>query len=206
MSERKRRIMRVGSIAGYGVAVAGAAGLVTIGAYSSGDLWGRLNDLARLVMTAAIAPLMLSYYEMGGWFPLRLAQAAQALGWLSCLAWCVIQLLVVAGFMRLDNGHSAVSLLAVQAWATVYIGLWIAGANIVAGGWLPWIRWIGLAAGVGTALIGYGLLVDGTASPWTSPAGAGSQVLLPIWAFLMARHLGHVSATGGAASRQLGPT
>ncbi|MDP9271806.1 MAG: hypothetical protein M3P14_12710 [Chloroflexota bacterium] len=206
MSERTRRITLIGSVAGYVVAVAGAAGLVTIGAYSSGDLWGTLNDLARLVMTAAIAPLMLSYYEMGGWFPLRLAQAAQTLGWLSCLAWCVVQRLIVVGPVTLDYGHPAVSALAVEAWATVYIGLWIVGANIVAGGWLPWIRWIGLAAGIGTALMGYGLLVDGTASPWTSPAGAGSQVLLPIWAFLMARHLGHISATGGVASRQLGHT
>jgi len=126
--------MRVGSVAGYVVAAAGTVALVTIGLFFwVGQPWGTINDLVLVVMTAALAPLMLSFYELGGATPLRLAQAAQTLGWLAVVAWCLIHLMFVAGAVTFDYTRAATGAFAAESWATVYIGLWIAGANLLAG-------------------------------------------------------------------------
>ncbi len=193
VSERTRRITRTGSVAGYVVASAGSLGVLALGLpTSSAHPWGLANDAIRVIMTAAIPPLMLTYYELGGWFPLRLAQLGQALGWLSGLTWCVIQLLGVVGVLTVDYDHGATGAFAVQTWALVYIGLWIVGGNVVAGHWLPWIRWIGLLAGIGTVAMGYGLLTGGIGGPWTFAGSIGYLAVLPVWALLMGRHLRRV--------------
>jgi hypothetical protein len=195
VSERTRRITRSGSVAAYLVATTGSLGVLTLGLYASNaHPWGTVNDLFRLVMTAALPPLMLTYYEMGGWFPLRLAQVAQALGWLSAVAWCALQLLSALGVLTVDYGHGASGALAVQTWALVYLGLWMAGGNIVAGSWLSWIRWVGLLAGIGTVVLGYGLLTEGIGGAWTFAGSIGYLAVVPVWALLMGRHLRRVTA------------
>jgi hypothetical protein len=190
VTDLTERIMRIGSVAGHAVAVAGAVALVTIGLfYWVGQPWGTVNDLVLVVMTAALAPLMLSFNELGGATPLRLAQAAQTLGWLAVIVWCVIHLLFVAGAVTFDYSRAATGAFAVESWATVYIGLWIAGANLLAGPWLNWVRWAGVVAGIGTTLLSLGLLLGGMSATATYVGGIGYAFALPIWAFLMARLL-----------------
>jgi hypothetical protein len=190
MSIRTQRIVRIGAWAGYVVAAAGALALVFIGLFFAvGQPWGSLNDLALLVMTTALAPLMLSFYELGGRTPLRQAQAAQTLGWLAVLTWCVTQVLFLVGVVAFDYYRPATGAFALQSWATVYIGLWIAGANLLAGPWLSGERWLGVVVGVGVAVFSLGLLQGGIETPMTYVGGLAYQVLLPIWAFFMARRL-----------------
>jgi hypothetical protein len=190
MTSRTERIVRIGSSAGYVVAAAGALALVFIRlSFAVGQPWGSLNDLALLVMTAALAPLMLCFYELGGRTPLRLAQAAQTLGWLAVLVWCATQVLMLIGVVAFDYYSATTGAFAVQSWATVYIGLWLAGANLLAGPWLSSEGWLGVLVGVGVVLFSLGLLQGGIETPMTYVGGLAYQVLLPIWAFLMARRL-----------------
>jgi hypothetical protein len=77
--------------------------------------------------------------------------------------------------------------------ALAYMGLWIAGANLLAGPWLNWVRWLGLAAGLSGVMFAAGLLLGGVDTGWTSVGGVSYLLLLPPWAFLMARLLGHRS-------------
>ena len=198
MTGRTARITRIGSWAGYIVAGSGAVGLVAIALFFSvGQPWGTLNDISLLVMFAAVAPLMLSFYELGGRTPTALAQLAQSVGWIATIVFCSTQALLIGGFVVFDYYHGATGAFAVGTLAWAYIGAWVAGANLLAGPWLNWIRWLGVIAGVGGLVMAFGLLVGGVDTGWTYLGGVGYQVVLPIWAFLMARLLGaHRPAAG----------
>jgi hypothetical protein len=191
VSDRTRRIVRLSRAAAFIVAVAGVVGLVSIGlTVGLGDAWSPLNDAALLVMTAAIAPLMVSFYELGGATPLRLAQAAQTLGWVAVIAWCAVQLAQMSGAIPRDPGAPASGPGWVAAWALIYIGAWIAGASLLAGPWLTAPRPVGMLAGLATAFFGGGLLTGGVTSAFTSAGALGYVTIVPLWAFLMARLLG----------------
>jgi len=199
MSSRTQRIVSSASIAAYVVAAAGLVGLVSAGlSFTADQPWRTLNDGALLVMTAALAPLMLAFYELGGRTPIRLAQAAQTLGWVSVLTFCVIQVLQMTGAVVIDWNTAARGAFGVGSGALVYIGLWIAGANLLAGPWLNQVRWLGVAAGVAGAVYAAGLLLGGVDTGWTSLGGISYLILLPLWAFLMARELRRISASGAA--------
>lgn len=190
MNSRTERITRIGSTAGYVVAASGAVALVTAGlSYLAPQPWEILNDGALLIVTAALAPLMLSFYELGGRTPLRLAQLAQTLGWVSVLTFCVIQVLQMTGAVVIDWNTAARGVFGVGSVALAYIGLWIAGANLLAGPWLNWVRWLGVAAGLSGVMFAAGLLLGGVDTGWTSLGGISYLLLLPPWAFLMARLL-----------------
>lgn len=177
-------------MAGYVVAAAGVVGLVSIGlTLGLGEAWSPLNDAALLVMTAAVAPLMLAYYELGGATPLRLAQLAQILGWLSVTTWCVVQVLQMTGAVPREPGAAAFGPALLAAVALMYVGAWIAGANLLAGPWLTSARPVGTLAGLATVFFGAGLLVGGVNSPFTSAGAIGYVTVLPLWAFLVARLL-----------------
>ena len=75
-----------------------------------------------------------------------------------------------------------------------YIGLWINGANLWAGRWLGPQRWLGFLGGLALAVFAVGLLVGGVDTGWATVGGIGFLVLLPAWAFLMARLLRSLSA------------
>ncbi len=187
---RTQRIVSGAIVAAYLVAASGVAGLVTIGLFFSiGQPWGTLNDLSLLVMTLALAPLMLAFYELGGWTPTPLAQAAQASGWTAVLAWCGVQALMIAGVLTFDYETGATGAFAVEAVALILIGAWVAGANLLAGRWLDWVRWPGVASGIGVVVFAAGLLLGGVNHPLTYMGGIGYQIVLPAWAFLMAREL-----------------
>ncbi len=188
---RTQRIVSTASLAAYVVAGAAAVGLVTIGLFFwIGQPWGTINDLSLLVMTLAIAPLMLAFYELGGWTPTPLAQAAQASGWIAVVAWCVVQGLMILGVVTFAYNAGARGAFAVEVAAQIVIGLWIAGANLLAGAWLNRVRWLGVATGIGFVVLAIGLLLGGQNHPLTYVGGIGYEIILPIWAFLMARRLG----------------
>ena len=184
-----QRVVRRAVVAAYVAAVSGLVAAVTIGLFFwIGQPWGTVNDLALLVMTAAIAPFMLGFWELGGLTPTPLALAAQAIGWLSVAAWCVVQALMIAGAVKFDYNAGATGAFAVESFALIVIGLWMAGANLLAGPWLNWLRWIGIFVGLEFVVFAYGLLVGGVDNTWTYVGGIGYQIGFPIWAFLMGRH------------------
>ena len=176
--------------AAFVVACAAVVGLVTIALFIwIGQPWGTINDLALLIMTLALAPLMLAFYELGGWTPTPLARLAQASGWIAVLTWSVIQVLMITGVVAFDYRHAATGVFGIQCVALVVIGLWVAGANLLAGPWLSWVRWLGVLSGLGFVGLAIGLLLGGMGHPLTYLGGIGYEVALPIWAFLMARLL-----------------
>jgi hypothetical protein len=194
MSESSRGIVRRAAVAAYVIAGAGlVAGVTIVLFFVSGQPWGTLNDIALLVATAAIPILMLAFWELGGLTPTPLALVAQVSGWAAAIVWCVAQVLFIAGVVDFDYDHPATGALAIESVALIVIGLWIAGANLLAGSWLNAIRWFGVAAGVGFVLVPLGLLVGGVSHPLAYAGGIGYSIVFPVWAFLMGRHLTEIS-------------
>lgn len=190
MGEGTRRIVRRAVVAAYVAAAAGLAATITILLFFwIGQPWGTLNDVALLVMTAAIPVLMLAFWELGGLTPTPLALAAQVSGWIAVVVWVVTHALFIAGVVDFDYDRAATGALAVESVALVVIGLWIAGANLLAGPWLNTIRWFGVAAGLGFVLLPLGMLMGGLDHPLTYAGGVGYSIVFPVWAFLMGRHL-----------------
>jgi hypothetical protein len=194
-----RVIVRRASIAGWVIGAAGLAAFVFVLLFIwFGQPFGLFNDLARIVMTAAIPILMLAFWELGGLTPTPLAFVAQASGWLACAVWCVTHLLFVAGVVSIDYSEPATGAYAVEAVALVVIGLWIAGANLLAGPWLPLLRWFGVLTGVGLALYAIGTILNGADGALVYIGGLAYLDLLPIWGLLMGRFLGRRDAAESA--------
>ena len=190
VSDRTRRIVDVAIIAARVVAAAGLIGLVAIGLFWwAGQPWGTAHDVAQLVMTLALAPLMLAFYELGGRTPTPLAQAAQASGWIAVLTWSAVQASMIAGLVEFEYGTPATGAFAAWAVALAVIGLGCAGANLLAGPWLGRVRWLGVVAGLATAIFGIGV-VAGAVDDADSYLGIGCQLGLTIWAVLMTHDLG----------------
>jgi hypothetical protein len=194
------RVRRAGQAA-YLAAAAGLVALITISLFlAGGQPLGAINDLSLLVMTFAIAPIMLGFYELGGRAPLAAARSSLALGIGSVLAWCVVQVAVIAGFVTFDYEHGAIGWFAVEAIAVALIGAWLAGANTLAGAWLgTLLRWLGLLSGLGFIVFGLGLLLGGVNHPLTYLGGIGYQLLFPVWAWLLGRTLSRRSAAAPAS-------
>ena len=190
MSASTRGIVRRAVTAAYVIAAAGLLAAVTIALFFAiGQPWGTLNDVALLLMTAALPVLMLAFWELGGLTPTPLALVAQVSGWIAVAVWCAVQALMIVGFVSFNYEDAATGGLAVEAIALVVIGLWIAGANLLAGTWLNTIRWFGLLSGLGFVLLPIGLIMGGVDHPLTYAGGVGYSIAFPVWAFLMARHL-----------------
>jgi hypothetical protein len=177
--------------------VAGAAGvvaLVTVLLFLSiGQPWGTISDVALIVMTAAIPFLMLAFWELGGLTPTPLARLAQVSGWLAAGAWCVTHLLFVLGVVDINYGMPATGAYAVEAVALIVIGLWIAGANLLAGSWLTSVRWFGVLSGLGVVLFAVGTLVGDKDSMLVYIGGVFYLAILPLWALGMAFYLVRLS-------------
>ena len=186
-----RELLRRASAAGYVVGVAGALALVTLSVFfMAGQPWGTINDVALIVTIAALPFLMLAFWELGGLTPTPLALAAQALGWLSAAAWCITHVLFISGVVQIDYFAGAASgALAIESVALVVLGLWIAGANLLAGPWLSGLRWYGLIVGLGVVLYGLATLAAGTNGPLIYAGALGYLILFPVWGFLMGVYL-----------------
>ena len=192
-----REIVRRASVAGWVVGVGGLVALVTIGLFFwVGQPFGLVNDLALIAMTAAIPFLMLAFWELGGLTPTPLALVALASGWLATAVWCVTHLLFVAGVVSIDYSVPATGAYAVEAVALIVVGLWIAGANLLAGPWLTSVRWFGVVTGAGLVLFAIGTIVNGSEGTLVYIGGLAYLVLLPIWGLLMGRFLGRRAAVG----------
>ena len=184
-------IVRRASLAGWVIGAAGLVALVTIGLYFwIGQAFGLINDLALIVMTAAIPFLMLAFWELGGLTPTPLALVAQTGGWLAAAVWCLTHLLFVFGVVSIDYGAPASGAFAVEALALIVIALWIAGANLLAGPWLGAMRWFGVVTGAGVVLFAIGTLLSGNQGTLVYIGGVAYLVLLPAWGALMGRFLG----------------
>ena len=193
-----REIVRRASVAGWVIGAAGLVALVTIGLFFwIGQPFGTINDLALIVMTAAIPFLMLAFWELGGVTPTPLALVAQAGGWLAVGVWCVTHLLFVAGVVSIDYLAPATGAYLVEAVALVVIGAWIAGANLLAGPWLTALRWFGVVTGAGVVLFAIGTIVSGSDGTLVYIGGLAYLGLLPIWGLLMGWFLGRRAQSVG---------
>jgi hypothetical protein len=186
-----RAVVSRASAAGLVIAVAGFLALVALVLFfTAGQPWGTVNDLLLIITVGALPVLMLAFWELGGLTPTPLALAAQALGWLAAATWCVTHLLFVTGFVDIDYDTSAATgAYLVESAALVYIGLWIAGAALLAGPWLTAIRWVGVAVGLGIAVYGLGTIVSGPAGTLTYLGAMAYLLLFPAWGCLMSVYL-----------------
>ena len=182
-------------------AVAGVVALVAIGLFFSlGQPFGTLNDLALLVMTVSLVPVMLAHYELGGIVPLWPARLSLVGSALAVAGWAIVQTAMILGVVRFDYERAASGAFAVFSVLQVVIGLWIAGASLLAGSWLPAMtRWLGIVAGLGTVVMSIGLLLGGVNHVLTYVGGVGYQVLLPVWAFFLGRVFRRTAATAEGA-------
>jgi hypothetical protein len=173
--------------------VAGAAGIVALVTiilfFAAGQPWGTVNDVALIAMTAAIPFLMLAFWELGGLTPTPLALMAQVSGWLAAGVWCVTHLLFVLGIVDVDYTMPATGAFAIESAALIVIGLWIAGANLLAGPWLSAVRWLGVVTGVGVVLFAVGTLIGDKDGLPVLVGGVAYLVLLPVWALVMGLYL-----------------
>jgi len=197
-----REIVARASMAGWVVGGAGLVALVTIGLFVwIGQPFGLINYLALIVMTAAIPFLMLAFWELGGLTPTPLALVAQVSGWLATAVWCVTHLLFIAGVVSIDYDAPATGAYAVEAVALVVIGLWIGGANLLAGPWLGAMRWFGVLTGSGVVLFAVGTLLSGSEGTLVNIGRVAYLVLLPAWGALMGRFLGRFESQPAESSR-----
>jgi hypothetical protein len=178
-------------MAGWTIGVAGLLSLVALGLFFwIGQPWGTINDLLLIITIGALPFLMLAFWELGGLTPTPLALAAQVLGWLAAAIWCVTHLLFVLGFVDIDYDTRAASgAFLVESLALIYIGLWIAGAALLAGPWLTAIRWLGVIVGVGIAVYGLGVIVGGTSGVLTYVGALEYLLLFPLWGLVMGAFL-----------------
>jgi hypothetical protein len=187
-------IVRRASVAGAVVGVAGLVAFVS-GIFSSfwiGPRWFEtIGDLALVVEFGAVPILMLAFWELGGLTPTPLARLALAGGWIAAATWCAVQVLHLTGVAEFDYRRPGLDADGIQTMAVFVIGLWIAGANLLAGRWL----------GIGRRILG---IVTGLGMSWALAhidswevhvdlAAFAYFVLLPIWALLMALHLARIA-------------
>ena len=181
--------VRGGARAALIVGWAGAVGLVAIGLfYAVGQPFGTLNDVAGLVMIGTLQPVMLAHYELGGPVPLWPARLSLSGATLAVVGWAVLQVAFVLDLFAVDVNQAATGIWAVQALLQGVIGLWIAGASLLAGRWLPpLVRSVGVVAGIGVVVMAAGILRGGYPDDLTTVGGVGYQIVLPVWAFMLGR-------------------
>lgn len=183
--------VRLAATAGYVVAGAGAGALAAYGLFAAGvAVFGPIGDVLLIVMTLAIAPIMLGSYELGGVTPLWPARFSLAAGTTAVVIWSTVQLTMILGLVAFDYESPARGAFGIEAIAVIVMGAWITGAPPLAGPWLPQrLRWLGAISGLGFIVFGFGLVRGGVNDPLTITGGIGYQILFPIWAFLYARLL-----------------
>jgi hypothetical protein len=186
LNERRVSVARWSA---YAIAVAGLVGLLAR-LVDGDELLETLNDIALLVMTAGLGPVMLGSYELGGRTPLTPSRISLATGIGALVVWAVVQVGVILGAVSFSGEGPAVGALAVQAVALLVAGAWLTGAPLLAGPWLPpLLRVLGAVAGLGFVVFAIGLLLLGRGDFVTYLGGVGYAIVFPIWAFLLARTL-----------------
>jgi len=172
--------------AAYFAAAAGGVALVAIGLSMAGGPFGTLANVGFLAMTAAIAPIMLGSYELGGVTPLWPARVSLAGGIAAVVVWSILDLGSLLGLLTFTYDPRLSGAAIVESVATAVIGAWLIGAPLLAGPWLPFhLRWLGALAGLGFFVGGVGLLLGSASLAVT--AASGLTYLFPLWAYLVAR-------------------
>jgi hypothetical protein len=196
-----RRRVANGATAALVASIAGIVALVAIALFFTvGQPFGTINDVALLVMTLSLPPLMLAHYELGGVVPLWPSRLSLAGASLAVAAWALIQLAMVLGIVSFDYAHGATGAFAAAAVLQILIGAWIAGASLLAGPWLPpLVRTLGVVAGLGTMIMSLGLLSTGVNDTLTYIGGLGYQVVLPAWAYALSRVFRRAAETPDAS-------
>lgn len=191
-----------GASGAFWVAIAGVVALVAIALFFTvGQPFGTINDIALIVMTLSLGPVMLAHYELGGIVPLWPARLSLAGSVAAAAGWSLLQLAMVLGVVSFDYEHAATGAFAISNLLQIVIGLWIGGASLLAGRWLPpAVRALGIVAGSGTVLLSVGLLLGGVNHPLASIGGLGYMVVLPVWAFLLGRVFQARARAEGASS------
>ncbi|MBI3751028.1 MAG: hypothetical protein HY263_05145 [Chloroflexi bacterium] len=186
---------RISAIAG-GLALAAIALFFTVG-----EPFGTINDALGLVMIAALAPVMLAHYELGGVVPLWPARLSLAGALLAVATWSLVQVAFVLRILNVNVNAPAAGGWELLAILQVVIGLWIAGASLLAGRWLPpLVRTLGMIAGVGVVVMSVGILRGGYSDMLTNVGGVGYQIVLPVWAWLLS-HVFQRAADAATAAR-----
>lgn len=136
----------------------------------------RERDPARMLAMSSVVPLWPARLSLGG-------------AMLVVAAWAVLQVAFILGWLHVtDVQQAATGGWAIQAGLLALIGLWIAGASLLAGAWLPLgVRSLGIVTGIGLVVMGYGLIQGGYSNLWANAGGTGFQVVLPVWALLLGR-------------------
>src|SRR5512140_46426 len=194
--------VRHGATAALISAVAGALAIVAIGLFFAvGEPFGTISDALGLVMILALAWVMLAHYELGGVVPLWPARLSLAASLLAVAAWTVLQAAFALRILNVNVNAPAAGGWEVQMVFQAVIGLWIAGASLLAGRWLPpLVRTLGIVAGVGVVVMSVGIFNGGYADMLTNIGGVGYQIVLPVWAWLLSRVFrGAIAADAGRA-------
>src|SRR5262245_52202552 len=101
--------VRRGATGALVAAAAGVVAVITIALFFSvGQPFGTLNDTALLVMTVALAPVMLAHYELGGIVPLWPARLSLAGSLAAVAVYAVVQGAMIVGAVTFDYEHPAV--------------------------------------------------------------------------------------------------
>jgi hypothetical protein len=139
-------------------------------------------------MFLSLGPVMLAHYELGGVVPIAPARLSLIGAVAAVAAWSVVQVAFIVGIVNFDYTRAAAGAFAISSLLQIVIGLWIGGASLLAGPWLPTlVRVLGIVAGVGTVLMSVGFLLGGLGHPLSLGGGAGYGLVLPIWAFQLGR-------------------
>src|SRR5437762_1084080 len=152
-----------GASAAFVAAAAGGLGLAAVLLFLTiGQPFGTINDLLGLAMIVALQPMMLAHYELGGVVPLWPARLSLAGATLAVAGWAVLQILFVLGVLNVNVDAAAAGGWEIQMVFQAVIGLWIAGASLLAGRWLPaLVRTLGIVAGIGVLVMAVGIVHGG---------------------------------------------
>ncbi|HXG26433.1 MAG TPA: hypothetical protein VNL94_06235 [Candidatus Binatia bacterium] len=178
-----------GAWAALVAAIAGGVALVTIALFFTvGGPFGTINDAVLIALVLALPSVMLAHDELGGVVPLWPARLSLAGGIAAALGWAILHGAFIVRIVDFDDARPATGAFVVSNLLQAGVGLWIAGASLLAGSWLPTlVRVLGIVAGLGTVLLSVGLLLGGMSHPLTIAGGPGYQLVLPVWAYLLSR-------------------
>jgi hypothetical protein len=188
------RVRSAATAAGIAAIAGGVAAVLLVLFFVIGQPFGTLNDVALVVETLAIGPIMLGSYELGGVTPLWPARFSLASGIAATLVWSAIHLAFIAGLVRFDYAAPAAGAFLAENIALLVVGLWLTGAPPLAGPWLPGrLRVLGALAGLGFVVTALGLILGPPDRPLTfaviewlrAAGGIAYLVVFPIWAWLM---------------------
>ncbi len=187
--------LRRAELAGYSIA---AAGLVADVAFDA-SITAYLLLMATAVL--ALTLVMIGFVELGARTSPAGFRVILAIGALGVVGYAALSVAGALGLATVDASRAAEGPLALLAFSMILLGLPLAAVNGLAGAWLTALpRWVGVLAGLGWALTGIGLLLEGSSSPLTAVGGFGYALLYPLWGALIGRRFAAVRSDTARSS------